>query len=264
MTTRKQKALWVYANPSNPSFNQQIFEAGVKALGDGYDVETSDLYAMDFDARLSSRDLGTVGEQAEPGSSFVELTGDAFAAGQLPEEVQREQAKLAEADLLVLQVPLWWYGAPAMVKGWFDRVLTNGFAFGDDIDGDAGVPRRYGDGKFVGRRALIVVTAGEDAASIGPRGISGDIDSLLFPITHGTFWYMGMSSLPLHVITDADGLGAEDVEHEINRLVERLKDIDSESPVPFRKLNEGQYRPGRALNPEILPGRTDLGIHLHG
>lgn len=263
MTLKKPKALWVYANPSSPSFNQHIFDAGVQALSDDYEVMTSDLYAMGFDARLSNSDLGTVGEQAEPGASFVELTGVAFEKGQLPDQVQQEQAKLAEADLLVMQFPFWWYGAPAIVKGWFDRVLSNGFAFGGEVDQVAGVPRRYGDGKFAGRKALLVVTAGEDAASIGPRGISGDIESLLFPITHGTFWYMGMASLPSHVITDADGLSAKEVEHETNRLVERLKGLEAESTIPYRKLNEGQYRPGRALNPDILPGRTDLGIHLH-
>lgn len=260
---KKPKALWIYANPSSPSLNQHLFETGVKTLSEEYEVMTSNLYAMGFEASLSNRDLGTVGERAAPGASFVGLTGKAFAEGQLPDEIKQEQAKLMEADLVVLQFPLWWYGAPAIVKGWIDRVLSNGFAFGGEMDEVAGVPKRFGDGNFADRRALVVVTAGDDGGTLGPRGVGGDLDTLMFPITRGVFWYMGMAPFPLHAIYDSDGLSAEQVERETNRFVERLKNLGSEETIPFRKLNEGQYRPGRALNPDILPGRTDFGIHRH-
>lgn len=95
----------------------------------------------------------------------------------LPSDIREEQAKLAAAELLVFQFPLWWYGPPAILKGWLDRVLTEGFAFGD-LDPTLGVPRRFGVGGRVGRRALVVVTAGEDEGSLGTRGISGDLETL--------------------------------------------------------------------------------------
>lgn len=250
MKTKKLKALWVQANPSDQSFNQHLFETGTKALSEDYEVMTSDLYAMDFDARLSSRDLGALADQLTPRSSFMELTGKAYAEGQIPEEIRQEQAKILAADLLVLQFPLWWYGVPAILKGWFDRVLTEGFA-----DGDADE-----NGSLAGRKALVVVTAGDTAASMGPRGANGDIETLMFPITHGTLWYTGIASFPVHLITETDGLGTEGAEHEVNRLVERLKGLSSEEPVAFRKRHEDY--PGDVLNPEILPGRTDIDIHL--
>ncbi|MGC0272206.1 NAD(P)H-dependent oxidoreductase [Pseudactinotalea sp. Z1739] len=172
-----------------------------------------------------------------------------------------EQAKLAAAEMVIIQFPLWWYGPPAILKGWFDRVLTAGFAHGD-LDPDLGVPRRYGDGGLAGRRALIVVTAGEDARSIGPRGISGDLDSLLFPITHGTLWYVGIETLDLHVVYDADTLGDAEVEREVQRLRARMRTVAEEPARRFRTLHEGDYHGTRALRPDLLPGRTDLGIHL--
>ena len=49
------------------------------------------------------------------------------------------------ADLLVLQFPLWWYGVPAILKGWVDRVFESGFAY-DVPDPDTGRPRKYGAG----------------------------------------------------------------------------------------------------------------------
>ena len=35
----------------------------------------------------------------------------------------------AWADALVLVYPTWWSGQPAMLKGWFDRVLASGVAW---------------------------------------------------------------------------------------------------------------------------------------
>ena len=246
---------WVYAHPQSGSLNRQLFEAGVEALTPRYDVQTSDLYAQGFDPLLAQRDIG--GREG----NIVDLMGDVHESGLVPDDVRVEQRKLEAAELLVFQFPLWWYGAPAILKGWFDRVFTNGFAYGG-VDAETGLPLRYGEGGLKGKRALIIVTAGEDARSIGPRGVSGDIDALLFPITHGTLWYTGIESLDLHVVHDADTLDAAAVASERDRLTTRLAGIHDEVPSrPYRALRDGEYRGTRALRADILPGRTDLDIH---
>ena len=252
------RALWVHAHPRRRSLNGRLFEAGVQELSRRYEVATSDLYARGFDPVLGERDLGE--RAGEPGN-LAELLGEAHERGQRPAEVVREQTELARAELLVLQFPLWWYGPPAILKGWFDRVLTAGFAHGD-LDPDLGVPRRYGDGGLAGRRALVVVTAGEDPRSIGTRGISGDLESLLFPLTHGVLWYVGIETLALHVVHDADALGPDGVDREVERLRERLRSVDAEPARRFRRLRDGDYRGTRTLRADLLPARTDLGIHL--
>jgi NAD(P)H dehydrogenase (quinone) len=253
-------ALWVYAHPRRESLNDRLLRAGTKALSRQYDVTVSDLYAQGFDPVLSDRDLGELSARR---GNIAELAGEAHARGQSPADVREEQAKLAAAELLVVQFPLWWYGPPAILKGWFDRVLTSGFAYGD-LDPELGVPRRYGDGGLIGRKALIVVTAGEDERSIGPRGISGDLDSLLFPLTHGVLWYVGIEALDLHVVHDADALSPEAVEQQVERLTDRISGIAAEPARRFRRLRDGDYRGTRALREDLMPGRTDLGIHLAG
>ncbi|GAB7036862.1 MULTISPECIES: NAD(P)H-dependent oxidoreductase [Catenuloplanes] len=252
-------AHWIYAHPRRGSFNDRLFRAGIEELSTRYDVATSDLNAQRFDPVLGERDLGDLA--AKPGN-IAELAGEAYAAGRLPDDVRAEQAKLAAAELVVVQFPLWWYGPPAILKGWFDRVLTSGFAYGDH-DTERNVPRRYGDGGLTGRRALVVVTAGDDAGTLGPRGISGDLESLLFPLTHGILWYVGIEPLDLHVVHDADTLDADAVDHEIDRLRERLRTVGTETPIRFRRLRDGDYRESRALRADLFPGRTDLGIHIN-
>ena len=107
-----------------------------------------------------------------------------------------------------------------------------------------------------------MVTAGEDARSIGRRGISGDLESLLFPLTHGVLWFLGIETLDLHVIHDADALDASVVDGEAERLRKRLQTVDTEQARRFRTLRDGDYQGTRALRADVLPDRTDLGIHL--
>lgn len=258
MSASRPTVHWIYAHPQENSFNARLFRDGVEALSRDHDVEITDLYGQGFDPVLAAPDLG---EPLGREGSVVDLMGEAYASGQLPSEVIEEQRKLGSADLVVLQFPLWWYGPPAILKGWFDRVFTNGFAYGPS-DPETGLPVRYGDGPLSGRRALVIVTAGEDDRSIGERGVSGDLDSLLFPLTHGTLWYTGIEPLDLHVVHDADGLAPAQVDLESARLVERLSEIRDESPTsPYRRLRDGEYHGTRALRADLLPGRTDLGIH---
>ena len=254
---RRRTALWVHAHPRSASLNGRLFDIGTAALASRYEVTTSNLYAEGFDPVLREADLGALARSA---GNLGELLAQAYEAGELADEIRAEQDKLAAADLLVVQFPLWWYGPPAILKGWFDRVITGGFAFGE-VDPELGVPLRYGDGRFAGRRALIVVTAGEDARTLGPRGISGDLESLLFPLTHGVLWYIGIETVDLHVIYDADGIDGAGVEREIERLRERLRHVDTEPVRPFRRLRDGDYRGTRALREDLAPGRVDLGIH---
>lgn len=41
----------------------------------------------------------------------------------------QDKADLAQAQVLILVFPTWWFGFPAILKGWFDRVWTPGLAF---------------------------------------------------------------------------------------------------------------------------------------
>lgn len=103
------------------------------------------------------------------------------------DDVSVEQAKLLEADLVVLQFPLWWYGVPAIMKGWIDRVFEA--AFGYDVwHPQSGRARKYGDGLLAGKRGLVVVIAGDRPGALQPRGLSGDIEDVLRPLLHGTLW----------------------------------------------------------------------------
>nr|WP_279536478.1 NAD(P)H-dependent oxidoreductase [Nesterenkonia salmonea] len=167
----------------------------------GHRVLESDLYAMDWNPVVQRADADIPDEER---FHVTEDVRQAYREGKLPADVVTEQEKLSRADAVIVQFPLWWYGMPAILKGWFDRIFVNGFAFGKDVE--TGQRLRYEQGPFTGKRALVAVTLGDRPASIGPRGKSGEIDELLFGLLHGTFAYTGMSALePWALLTISPG-----------------------------------------------------------
>ncbi|MEP3199141.1 MAG: NAD(P)H-dependent oxidoreductase [Lentilitoribacter sp.] len=67
--------------------------------------------------------------------------------------VQREQQRLLEHDVILFQFPLYWYSTPSLIKEWQDLVLQHGFAYGHDGN------------KLANKTMMLAITAGgpEDA-----------------------------------------------------------------------------------------------------
>ncbi|HET6504758.1 MAG TPA: NAD(P)H-dependent oxidoreductase [Amycolatopsis sp.] len=252
------KVLWIFAHPERRSLNASLRDAGIRALDElGHEHRESDLYAMNWNPVVDRADFGL-----DPAARL--LVGpdseQAYLCGELSDDIRAEQEKIKWADTVVLQFPLWWAGPPAILKGWFDRVFVKGFAFG--VSGDDGRTLRYGEGKLAGRRAMAVVSVGAREASLGPRGVNGDIGELLFPLHHGTLWYAGISAVPPLVVYGADrATGTEYVEYS-TELTTRLASLDTTPPIPFRYQNHGDYDENLELKPDRAPGRAGLGVHL--
>lgn len=254
------RILWVLAHPDPASLNGRLRDAVVPRLRElGHEVVESDLYRMGFDPVLSTADL--LGDPPEPGTPVSDWQRTGHEEGRLSADIRAEQAKIRGSDLLVLQFPLWWYGVPAILKGWIDRTLVNGFAFGV-VDPATGHVRKYGDGGLAGRRGLAVVSAGDRPGALGPRGISGHIDDVLWPVLHGTFHYTGTAPLPAHLLSSVHHWPGGQFEREVDRLVERVHGAGSEAAIPYRTLAGGDYGEDYALHPEIAPGLTGNEAHV--
>ncbi|MBL0888237.1 NAD(P)H-dependent oxidoreductase [Myceligenerans indicum] len=254
------RILWVLAHPDPASLNARLRDAAVPRLHElGHELVESDLYRMGFDPVLTTADL--LGEPPLPGTPVSHWQRTGHEQGRLAADIRAEQAKLLRSDLIVLQFPLWWYGLPAILKGWIDRTLVAGFAFGV-VDPDTGKVRKYGDGGLAGRRGLAVVSAGDRPGALGPRGISGHIDDVLWPLLHGTFHYTGTAPLPAHLLSSVHHRTGAWFEHEVDRLVQRIDGAGTETPIPYRTLAGGDYGPDHALRPEIAPGSTGNEAHL--
>ncbi|MFK4068196.1 NAD(P)H-dependent oxidoreductase [Streptomyces sp. NPDC029674] len=251
------KILWVFAHPERRSLGGSLLAEGLRTLESlGHEHRTSDLYGMGWKAVVDADDFGGASRErlfvgAEQERAYTERT--------LSEDIVREQEKIAWADTLVFQFPLWWFGPPAILKGWFDRVLVQGFGFG--IKGPDGRTLRYGDGGLAGKRALVVTSVGARDSGFGPRGIHGQLEQVLFPLLHGTFWYTGMAALPPFVVYGADRLTAAGYAHGAAELRERLRTLHTTAPLPYRPEAGGAYDEDLVLRPEFAPGTSGVGVH---
>ncbi|KAA9152488.1 NAD(P)H-dependent oxidoreductase [Amycolatopsis acidicola] len=252
------KVLWIFAHPEQRSLNASLRDEGLRALTEqGHEYRLSDLYAMNWNPVVSREDYALDPDERlkVAGASATALT-----EGRLSPDILAEQEKLIWADAVVLQFPLWWYGMPAILKGWFDRVFTKGFGYG--ITDSGGKVLRYGEGTLAGKRALAVLTVGGRESAFGPRGVNGDIQHTLFPLQHGTFWYAGLAPLPPLVFYSADRMGEAEYSTAAKELRRRIETLGTTEPVPFRTQNGGDYDEDLVLKPELAAGRTGPDVHL--
>jgi NAD(P)H dehydrogenase (quinone) len=132
------RCLVVFAHPISDSLNGRLCRFVCERLtASGHDVDLLDLYAGDYDPRLTADERRLFG-RAEPGPLASPDTD-----------------RLSEAELLVLVFPTWWFAMPAIMKGWIDRTFAPGVAYHDDGKGG---PIRPGLSRL--RRMLVVTTLG--------------------------------------------------------------------------------------------------------
>ncbi|MEV1292101.1 NAD(P)H-dependent oxidoreductase [Pseudonocardia sp. NPDC049635] len=248
---------WVVAHPEPRSLTGMLAREGRGSAEEmGHHVRVSDLYAMRWDPVVTGDDYG---HPADERLVVADASRRAYERDGLPADVRAEQEKLRWADAVVLQFPLWWFGMPAILKGWVDRVFVEGFAYG--VRGPDGRTRRYGDGLLAGKRALVVTTAGGPSPTFGPRGINGSIEELLFPLLHGVLFYVGADVLPPMLVAGADRLTRQDGERARAELRDRLSRIGTQEPLPYRAQHGGDYDDRLVLRPHIAPTAQGLAAH---
>ena len=124
------RCLIVVAHPLKQSLCQALATIARETLIEaGHEVDFADLYAETF--------------------SPVMTAGERIAHNAAPDNSGPEARRLASAEALVLVFPTWWYGFPAVLKGWFDRVWLPGLAFDIAPKTSALVPRLTGLRHFI-------------------------------------------------------------------------------------------------------------------
>ncbi len=133
------KCLVVTTHPLENSLCKLLARRVVNRLSQmGHEVIIEDLYAEKFEPALTSVER-------------VSYYGDHYESSNIVDQTSR----LKEADALVLLFPTWWFGFPAMLKGWFDRVWGPGIAYDHASDFGSIKPRLDNL-----RKVLVITTLG--------------------------------------------------------------------------------------------------------
>lgn len=169
--------LTVISHPNPASFTHAIATAFIAGAEEaGHTAEIADLHAEGFDPRWTMPDF------------------DQFNGGVSPPDVLAEQARIERSDALCLVFPLYWYGMPAMMKGWADRVWSYGWAYDQIVDPNLSVQRA--------RTGVFLVPAGGNPNNWTPYGFKEAINTLW---SQGLMGYFGLSDKRIHLLNGSEG-----------------------------------------------------------
>lgn len=219
--------LIVFAHHEHQSFNAALLQRSLDVLArEGHTVEVSDLYGMGFDPVASRSDF--LERRFPERLQYDREQKHSTAHGTFSPDIASEVEKLIRCDCLILQFPLWWFSVPAILKGWFDRILVNGLAYG------AG--RRYDTGGLRGRRAMLTVTTAAYETMCSPGGLVGELDVVLWPIQNGTLAYTGFEVLPPFVGYSVSYVDDETRRGYLDAYEARLRSLATTPPIDFHRL----------------------------
>ncbi len=232
----------VYAHPEPRSFNGALLErsrAAFARLGD--EVRVSDLYAMGFNPVPSGADF-TDRSPADRLDYYAEQKR-AYEAGTLADDIKAEIEKVAWCDLMILQFPLYWFSAPAILKGWIDRVFVPGFAFGGGA--------WYERGGLVGKRAMIATTMAAFPQMMAPDGINGLLEVNLWPIQNGVLAFCGFDVLAPFIANAVPYVDDARRARILDAYDNRLTGIAVERPLSFHRRDDFDAR--WKIKPDVEP-----------
>ncbi|MEU6860416.1 NAD(P)H oxidoreductase [Glycomyces sp. NPDC046736] len=140
----------------------------------GYEIDLIDLRAEGFDPRMTEADQPDWNDRDKVYSP----------------EVQSHMDRILAADVIVPVFPVYWNSAPALLKGWIDRVWNYGFAYGRSR------PR------LAGKRMLWLGLAGANEGDDFSVWMRETLDRVL---REGISFYNGITDSAVEILFDAEG-----------------------------------------------------------
>ncbi|HET9722131.1 MAG TPA: NAD(P)H-dependent oxidoreductase [Candidatus Saccharimonadales bacterium] len=211
--------LIIYAHHEPTSFTGAMKNLALTTLEEqGHSVTVSDLYGQGFSAVAQKWDFVTTS-----GNHFNYMLEQKHAANlelAFSPDILGEIQKMQAADIILFITPIWWMSVPALLKGWFDRVLAMGVAW------DTG--KIFENGMMRGKQAMVVAAAGAPADYFQENGRYRSTPvQALHPINHGTLAACGFNVHEPYVALNMLGIGKDDREKVLQELQFRLQNLVS-------------------------------------
>jgi NAD(P)H dehydrogenase (quinone) len=198
MSINNKNFLIVFAHPNPKSYNSAILKHTIKYIksnNQDHNVEVSNLYEMNFKSFACAEDFKNPLNSLE--LDLIKEQINAMEKNEFSDEIKTEMEKVLRADNLIFIFPLWWGGAPSILKGWFDKIFACNFAWGFE--------NMYEKGLLKGKRAIIFTTIGGDKHEYSAEGdVHADITQVLHPYHRCILAFCGIEVLPIHEIYEVE------------------------------------------------------------
>ncbi|MBN3315182.1 NQO1 dehydrogenase, partial [Atractosteus spatula] len=258
-----RNVLIVFAHQSKRSFNTALKDAAVEVFkSQGCQVTVSDLYAMNFKATATPDDV--IEPRDSENFQYGQETLLACQEGRLSGDILEEHRKVKAADLIIFQCtscvsvcsqfPMYWFSVPAILKGWIDRVLTQGFAFT--------LQSIYSNGVFKDKKAMLSLTTGASGAMFSPSGLNGDLNVTLWPLQNGVLNFCGFQVLAPQVSHSPGYCPPETRASMLAAWRGRLQGVWTEKPLAFPPTELFDSRGGFVLREEVQAAQAGVKFGL--
>lgn len=212
------KILIVHAHENPNSFCSALAETAKVFFSEkGHEVLISDLYQIGFNPVGGKHDfskLSSADYYKYPMEQYHAHKNEVFVP-----ELKAEMDKLLQADLLIFNFPLWWFGMPAILKGWVDRVLAYGFAYGGDY-------RMGENGRFKNCKSLMCITTGSPEHFYKPGGVNKrSLSEILRNIQEGILTLVGYKTMEPFIAYSVSRISREDRVQILENYKAYLKQI---------------------------------------
>jgi putative NADPH-quinone reductase len=216
------KVFVVYWHPEPQGFNAAMFQTACDTLiAAGHKLKSSNLHEMRFDPVSSRANFTTVKDPDYFKPQLEEMY--ATEMNGFSPELETEIKKIEWCELMIWQFPLWWFGLPAALKGWVDRVFAMGRTYGGG--------KIYETGMFRGKRALLSLTTGGPEDAYRKSAFNGDMAGILRPIQRGVLQFVGFDVLAPQIVYGPVRLTDEQRKEALASYATRLQAISLESPI---------------------------------
>jgi NAD(P)H dehydrogenase (quinone) len=227
----------VHAHPEPKSFTAAMRDTIIETAGAaGHTVTLSDLYAMNFNPVVSADDFG---ERRDPDHLTYALEQrHNWQQGTLPPDIAAEIDKVLAADMLGFTFPLHWFGTPAILKGYFERVYISGPFYGGK--------RVYSAGGLAGKRAFTAFALGGRPHMFGEGAIHGPlVDRMMKHFFQGTLGYVGLGVLAPFIAWHVPYVSDDDRKRMLDDLAGYIRTLDDQPLLPMPDLDDfdDRFRP---------------------
>lgn len=217
-----KKVLIIHAHPESNSFCSSLMNEAVLHFNSlGSEVRVTDLYQSQFNPVGGKHDFKEL-KNSDYFKYQLEQV-NAYNQDLFIDDLKHEMENLVWCDLLLFSFPLWWFSMPAILKGWVDRVFAMGLVYGNG----KGV---YKNGTYSHKTAMILMTTGGPETTYN-GGSNGNLDTILFPIQHGIFYFTGMTVLPPFVCFSPARKTESELELELERFKTHLQNVQLQKPI---------------------------------
>ncbi|KZL84883.1 nad(h) dehydrogenase [Colletotrichum incanum] len=151
------------------------------------------------------------------------------------------------------------------MKGHVERVISLGFGYNIGEDSDKHWGDRFGEGKWLRKPAMLVVTAGGWEEHLSARGIAGPIEDPLIPITLGMLFETGIEVPPSFVMHMNDRLEDVAIKAAAAELRQELPSLFDTMPIAYQQQSGGDYETlTLVLKPRLeIRVTTRFSLHRH-